>query len=199
MEQPDLTPSVYIKRSRTRVAIHRWMIPIVIAAIVAVVPVMLEHTQAPDPSGKLAEERMLQAQSRLTKSQREITSLTAQLKQRQRELQAEQHLTRRPDWAGVMMLVAGQFDEKLMLTGIQLDDAKENNVRSALGPLARDVKDDSVWMILTGVAETNSDVPGLILRLEKLGLFERIVMTGTQRESFAGSARTSFTLACRVE
>jgi len=199
MEQPDLTPNVYIKRTHTRVALQRWMIPIVVIALIAVVPVMLEHTQAPDASGKLAEERMVQAQTRLAKSQREITSLSALLKQHQRELQAEQHLTRRPDWAGVMTLVASQFDEQLMLTGVQLDDAKNRNVRSALGPLSRDVQDDSVWMILTGVAEANSNVPGLILRLEKLGLFERIVMTGTQRESFAGNSRTSFTLACRVE
>jgi len=30
-------------------------------------------------------------------------------------------------------------------------------------------------------------------------LLERVVMTGSQREAFAGSSRTSFTLACRVE
>ena len=53
-------------------------------------------------------------------------------------------------------------------------------------------------MILTGVAENNSDVPGLILRLEQTGIFNRVVMTGTKREIFAGQQRTGFTLACQV-
>ena len=198
MNQPDLTPSVYIKRTQTRLAIQRWTIPMAVCALLGFVPIVLENTQAEDPSGQLVQERVVQAESRLSNSQAEIKAITVQLNQHKRELQAEQHLTERPDWSGVLMLVAAQFDQQLMMTGFQLGDANDSNVRSALGTLSRDISESSVWLILTGVAEANSNVPGLIDRLEKLGLFERVVMTGTQRESFAGGSRTTFTLACRV-
>ena len=199
MNQPDLTPSIFIKRMQTRAAVRRWVIPVVACALISFVPIVLENTQAADTSGQLAEERMIQAQSRVETSKGLIDLKSALLSQKTRELQAGQHLTLRPDWSGVLTLVSRQFNDQLMMTGCQLGDASDTRVRGALGPIADDTPKDSVWMILTGVATANSDVLGLIMRLEQLGLFERVVMTGSQREAFAGNARTTFTLACKVQ
>lgn len=199
MNQPDLTPTSFIQRMQSRAAVRRWMIPLVACALMSFVPILLENTQVADTSGQLAEERMVQAQSRVESGNGLIKSKTALLAQRERELQAEQTLTLRPDWSGVLTLVTRQFDDQLMMTGFQLGDASNNRVRGALGPIAADTPRDSVWLILNGVAQVNSDVPGLIMRLEQLGLFERVVMTGAQREAIAGGSRTTFTLACKVQ
>ena len=199
MNGPDLTPKPFLNRARKHAALRRWILPTSACAIAAILPILLELSKPADTSGLLAHERMVQAQSRIDSGQSLLSSKQAILAQRERELKAEQHLTAKPDWSAVLTLVAQQFNETLMMTGFQLDDIKNNRVRSALGPLATDVPDDSVWLILNGVASANSDVPGLIMRLESLGLFERVVMTGTQRETFGGGSRTSFTLACRVE
>lgn len=199
MTEPDLTPKPFIKQMRKQAVIRRWIAPVSVCVLAAVVPIFLELSKPADMSGQLAQERVIQAQSRIESNKAQLAAQSALLVQQERELKAEQHLTSRPDWSAVLMLVARQFDENLMLAGLQLDDIKNNQVRSALGPLAGDVPDDSVWLILNGFAAVNSDVPGLIMRLESLGLFERVVMTGTQRGTFAGSARTTFTLACRVQ
>lgn len=199
MSGPDLTPKPFIRRARKQEAIRRWILPTSVCALAAIVPIFLEISKPVDTSGLLAQERMIQAQSRIETGQKQLDSKQAILAQRERELKAVQHLTAKPDWSAVLTLVARQFDDKLMMTGFQLDDIANNRVRSALGPLATDVPEGSVWLILNGVATANSDVPSLIMRLEKLGLFQRVVMTGTQREVFAGGSRTSFTLACRVE
>jgi len=199
MSGPDLTPKPFIRRVRKQAAIRRWLLPTSFCALAAVVPIFLELSKPADTSGLLARERMVQAQSRIETGQAQLAFKKTTLAQRERELEAGQHLTAKPDWSAVLTLVARQFDDKLMMTGFQLDDIKDNRVRSALGPLATDAPDGSVWLILNGVATANSDVPGLIMRLEAMGLFERVVMTGSQREAFAGSSRTSFTLACRVE
>jgi len=199
MTVPDLTPAPFIKQMRKHSAIRRWIAPVAICALAAVVPIFLELSKPADTSGQLAKERVTQAQSRIESSKAQLASLSARLVQQEREIKAEQHLTSRPDWSAVLMLVARQFDENLMMAGLQLDNIKNSRVRSALGPLAADVPDDSVWLVVNGFAAANSDVPGLIMRLESLGLFERVVMTGTQRETFAGSAKTTFTLACRVQ
>lgn len=199
MNQSDLTPGIFIKRMQTRKAVHRWLIPVVVCALISFVPIVLENTQAADTSGQLAQERMIQAQSRVETSQSLIKSKSALLSQKTRELQAGQHLTLRPDWSGVLTLVSQQFNDQLMMTGYQLGDASDNRVRGALGAIADDTPKESVWLILNGVAAANSDVPGLIMRLEQLGLFERVVMTGSQREVFAGDSRTTFTLACKVQ
>jgi len=199
MNQPDLTPRTYIKRCQIRAATRLWMFVTAGCLVLCAVPIVMQMSSAPDPTTARAQERYLQAQSRLEMSNAQTQRLTQQLRQQERELQAVEHLTRRPDWSGVVQLVAQQFNQDLVMTGFQLDDASDSDVRRALGPLAQDIPDDSVWLILNGVAQTNRDVPGLILRLEGLGLFERVVMTGTQREPFAGGQRTGFTLACQVK
>lgn len=199
MMQADLTPSQFNKRMQTRTAVRRWMIPVAMCAFATLGSIVVASSRSADTSGQLAEERLVQAQSRVESGERLLETKKALLAQRQRELQAEQHLTLRPDWAGVLALVGRQFDAKLMMTGVELGDTSDNRVRGALGPLGADVPSDSVWLMLNGVAEANSDVPGLIMRLEQIGLFERVVMTGSQREPFAGDARTTFTLACKVQ
>lgn len=199
MNQPDLTPRTFIKKSQVRAATRLWSFLAAGCLLAAGVPIVLDMSKAPDPTAMRAQERFVQAQARLDQTSSQARNISQQLRQQERELQAEEQLTRRPDWSGVIRLVAQQFNQDLVMTGFQLDNAQDGDVRRALGPLAQDVDEESVWLILTGVAETNRDVPGLILRLEQLGLFERVVMTGTQREGFAGGQRTGFTLACQVK
>jgi len=93
----------------------------------------------------------------------------------------------------------GQFDSELVMTGFRLGEASDPGVKRDLGVVGSDAADDSVWLIVTGVAASNTNVPGLILKLERLGLFKRVVMTSNQREAFAGGQRTGFTIACRVQ
>ena len=199
MTMPDLTPTKFTQRVQTQAAVRRWMVPVVMCAVLGLVPIVLEHTQPADTHGQLAEERVQQANARIENAKPQIATKQALLSQRQRELQAEQHLTERPDWSGVLSLVARQFNGELMMTGCQLAPANDARVRNGLGALRSDVPEDSVWLILSGVAGSNSDVPGLIMRLEGLDLFDRVVMTASQRETIAGGSRTTFTLACRVQ
>lgn len=199
MNQPDLTPAKFNERVNAQAALKFWLTPIVACAILASVLIVLEGARPTDTSGQLARERMEQAHNRIESSQSQIEAQAALLAQRERELQAEKHLTLRPDWSGVIGLIAQQFDTKLMMTGCGLADANDAQVRNVLGEQLDEVPEGSVWMIVSGVAESNSDVPGLIVRLEALGLFERVVMATSQRERFANGSRTIFTLACRVQ
>lgn len=194
----DLTPRLYTQRNRTRRVVQRWSVAAALCALVALVSIALEQSRAPDASAARARERLLLAENRVEQSKAELKSVQRLLKVHERELRAERHLTERPDWSAVLTIVAGQFDRRLVMTGFRLGAAEDSQIRSALGPIGADVPPDSVWLIVTGVAESNSDVSGLILRIEQLGLFDRVVMTGTQREAFAGEQRIGFTLACRV-
>lgn len=199
MTMPDLTPQPYLQRNRVQRALRPWLIAAALCALAAVSAIAANQGQGPDPAAARATERLAQAQSRIQQSTQSAKSLDQQLKQQQRALTAQQHLTQRPDWSEVIRRVASRFDDELVMTGFQLGKAGDRGVGSALGPLSADMPEDSVWLIVSGVAEANKSVPGLILRLEDLGLFERVVMTGNQQEPFAGRARTGFTLACRVQ
>lgn len=199
MGMPDLTPTKFTRRVQTQAAVRRWTLPIVLCVLLALVPIVLEHTQPADTHGQLAEQRVFQANARTENAKAQIAAKQSLLAQHQRELQAAQHLTQRPDWSGVMQLIAQQFEGQLMMTGCQLAPANDSRIRNDLGAMLSDVPDDSVWLVLTGIAGANSDVPGLIMRLEALGLFDRVVMTASQRETIQGGPRTTFTLACRVQ
>ena len=198
MTPPDLTPSPFTRRIRVNRVVRAWSVAVGLCALVAVVPVALEQTRAPDPSAARARERLMLAQNRLEKSKVELKSLNRLLKVHERELLAERHLTERPDWSAVLKLVTRQFDKRFVMTGFSLADSDDSQVASMLTQSGLDDSGQSVWLMIDGVAESNSDVADLIMRVEGLGLFQRVVMTGTKRELFAGEQRTGFSLACRV-
>jgi hypothetical protein len=198
MNHPDLTPKQFIQRSQRQSAVRLWIAPVALCVVIAAAAIGLANTRPVDVSGQLAEQRIVQAEARTQTTETQIARAEVQLRQRERAIQAEQHLTKRPDWAAVLSVVARQFDGQSMMTGCTLGRADEPAMRSVLGDRRDDAADDSVWMIITGAARANSDVPGLIMRLEALGLFERVVLASSQRETFAGGSRTTFTLACKV-
>ncbi|MFN3166840.1 MAG: hypothetical protein ACE37H_07230 [Phycisphaeraceae bacterium] len=199
MTRVDLTPNTYLNRCRSRAVLRRWLAVLALCLLVTAVSVGLASTGRPDHASALTREGVAQAEARRVQNQALATTLETRLKQLERELQAGEHLTRRPDWSAVLDRVAAQFQGEMVMTGFRLGPITDSKVRTVLGPVAADAPQGSVWLILTGVAAANSDVPGLILRLESLGLFDQVVMTGTQRETFAGAARTGFVMACRVQ
>ncbi len=198
MNASDLTPRSYRVRCRQRMALRYWALAVAVCGLFAIATISLESTRHADLSNAVIHEQIQQARLRTEQTQAKVQSLTTLLQQYERELQAQEHLTRRPDWSDVMGRVSSQFQGQVM-TGFRLGPASQSNIRAGLGSIATSVPADSIWLVLTGVAGANSDVSGLILRLEELKLFERVVMTETRRESFAGSPRTGFVLACRVQ
>jgi hypothetical protein len=199
MTMIDLTPKAYLNRCRAHAVMRRWLCAAGACLMFTVMSVGVGSVQRPDDSTELTRERIAQARSRQVQNSALAQTYAAQLKQLDRELQASSHLTRRPDWSAVMRRVAAQFQDEMVMTGARLGTVTDSQVRAALGPAGVDAPVGSVWLVLTGVAASNSDVPGLILRLETMGLFDRVLMTGTQRETFAGASRIGFVLACRVE
>lgn len=198
-EHPDLTPVTYLNRGRTRGALRRWVVATVVCAITAAAPIAILSTQGSDSQAAQAEERFAQAQARITQSDTAAKQAAAALIKSERELHAAEHLTKRPDWGGVIRLVTRQFGDRVMMQSLRLAGSDDSAVRGALKTLGPEAPEGSVWLIVSGVAGENSDVHALVLRLEQLGLFDRVLMTGTQREVFSGQQRTGFMLACRVE
>ena len=198
MKPVDLTPRTYITRGRAHFALRCWALAAGLCAIAAALPISIESTRRGDHTAELAREQIEQAQLRQQQNKASATAVSSRLTQAHRELQAQAHLTQRPDWSDLIARVAAQFDGQVMV-GFRLGPLSDPKVREGVGPTAASAPADSVWLILGGVAQTNSEVPGLILRLESLGLFERVVMTKTERTSFAGGPRTGFVLACRVQ
>lgn len=199
MTSADLTPKPYLCRYRSRRVIRCWAVAASCCLLLAMGSILVNSSRRPDSSASLAREEIAQAQARIVQNEAISKQMALQLKQSERELQASSYLIKRPDWSAVLTNIAAQFQGKVVMTGFRLGSMSDTKVRAGLGDLAADVPKDSVWLVLTGVGEANSDVSALIFRLEALGLFEQVVMTGTQREAFAGAARTGFVLACRVQ
>ena len=195
----DLTPRPYYRRCRSRNALRVWASLAGVCLLMALAPIALESSQPVDQSASLAEDRLVIAKARINQNRVRLRTMQSQSYQFERELQAGAHLTRRPDWSELLNRIAAQFEGGILMTGVRLGSASDADVRRGLGVAAQDAPDESQWIILSGVAAENSDVPDLILRLESIGLFDRVVMTQAQRKSFAGGQRSGFVLACRVQ
>lgn len=195
----DLTPSNFVLQMKARKTLRLWLIPVAICAAITFFSIVIQRLNPEDDYGRLAEERAELAEASLHQAKSQIASQTKLLAVKKRELQAAEHLTLRPDWSAVLTLLAKQFDDDLMMTGCRLGRGDESLIRQTLAPIGDEVSPGSVWLVVSGVAQSNSVVPGLVMRLESLGLFERIVLTGSKREAFAGGSRTLFVIACQVQ
>ena len=101
MHEMDLTPQSFVAHHRAKRAGALWAGLIVVCAVAAAVPVVMQLAQAPDSKAMHAVERLAQAQSRHAQNSAGINTVTSQITLHERELKAEQHLTRRPgsSWA----------------------------------------------------------------------------------------------------
>src|SRR5688572_14747818 len=177
-------------------------------ALLGVIAFAASGTEAvvEDPS---VAQQLAQLPGEIDTSRRALTNLQAQLAEAQAKLDAARTVAEQPDWSVLLGLLAQSLGEEIVLTSCKLDsDAVEGdrpvNAQRA-GPGAQPAEPQPprlsgarYTVLLSGLGRTQSSVSQFVLRLEELGLFERVTILKTNREMFGEHESIGFRLEATI-
>lgn len=196
MHKQDLLPGVYRSNQASRRARRGWAVAVVLSGLFAggAVVASLLHRPAAQSGG--VTERIAVAERRGEESQRRALVLGNRLAQQRQATQAVDAVAGQPNWGVLLDRVSKELGGEVFLTSCIFAPGDAPSVREAAG-LGPDTA-DSAWLVLAGIAQDYPEVPALLLRLEGLGVFEKVELVETWREPFGSEARIGFRVACRV-
>lgn len=144
------------------------------------------------------ETQLGEIEARIEHTGRRITATQAQLQTADLILKVNQAVSNQPDWSGLLVLLASELDDDVVLRQCLLIPQKEKD--SSIGskdenPLAGQ-KNQAYVLKLVGYGRTQAAVSRFILDLEKTGLFEKVKLIRTNRERFLSDDAVAFNAQC---
>ncbi|MEZ6190765.1 MAG: hypothetical protein R3C45_05675 [Phycisphaerales bacterium] len=129
-------------------------------------------------------------QAELTRLEDQQKSLRPRLNEQKLILVAEQSISDQPDWSLLLTYLADEvLGDKVVLSGCVL-------APSAPGDKADNTDSDTLVLTLTGYGQGTADVSQFILRLEQIGLFEKVTLARTNREPYLAGQAIAFEARC---
>ena len=119
-------------------------------------------------------------------------SIRPELKEQQLILSAGRSITDQPDWSLLLTYLADEvLGDNVVLAECSLapDDKQQDALEVNKTPLV---------LTLSGYAQTAPDMSKFVLRLEEMGLFERVKLTRTNREPFLKTQAITFEVKCSM-
>jgi len=152
-------------------------------------------TYADEDASPLAREsRKLSA--RLGHASRTLLSLHRELTVAQHKLQSAKEVGKQPNWGVLMAVLVHNLSDEVVLDQCRLERGHKDKGASGEQPAALEGR---LVLVLSGLARSQADVSGFILRLEKTNLFAKVTMVKTSRVPFLSGKAIAFELKCSIE
>jgi hypothetical protein len=136
------------------------------------------------------------ADNHLKSAKSAMATLGASAAKSRQELDTAQALAQQPDWSLMFDLTARSMGDNVVLQSCRLEPLGLLDK----GPKGIDKKTDNALrpatMDLAGFAKAQSDMSDYMLRLEKLGIFNKVRLIRTTPQTFLGDKAASFRLEC---
>ena len=137
-------------------------------------------------------------ESRIEHTGRRITATQAQLQTADLILKVNQAVSNQPDWSGLLVLLANELEDDVVLRKCQLTPQKEKG--SSIGSKDETAlvgqKNQAYVLKLEGYGRTQAAVSRFILDMEQTGLFEQVKLIQTNREHFLSDNAVVFNAQC---
>ena len=213
MNGVNFIPRQRRESSRRRARLAAWAIAASAYALLCVVAFAASGTMDPveDPTTAT---KLAQLPGEIDASQRALTSLHAQLDEAQARLDAARAVARQPDWSVLLGMLAQSVGDDVVLTTCKLQadrpadrtdatprvgSTRSPGAAGASPTAAATVAPGSRFTLeLGGLGRTQASVSQFVLRLEQLGLFERVTIVKTGREMFGEHESIGFRLEATI-
>ncbi|MFI4860499.1 MAG: hypothetical protein ACIAXF_07445 [Phycisphaerales bacterium JB063] len=197
MDKMSLLPKSYAAHAATRRAKRVWVVASAASLSVSACAIGWSAMRSgPSNHGRYAEQVAL-AERRADESKQEALVLGTRLGQNRHALSAIDAVAGQPDWKTFLERISLELGDQVLLTSCRFGPLVEPSAQQAAG-LKGDALNSS-WLLLGGYVDTYPEVPSLLLRLEGIGLFQKVVLIETRSESFGGKPRIGFRIACRAQ
>jgi Tfp pilus assembly PilM family ATPase len=149
-----------------------------------------------------AEKERATVSAGLERDEASLRSIEAQLEQARRRDQVIRAIHDQPDWSLLLALLDRCLGTDVVLRSCQLAPSGSAPVQPgglAVGSGAAPATDDRAPLLhLVGLAQSPPAVSQFLLRLEELGVFDRVMLSGSSREPFLTGEAVSFRITCAL-
>src|SRR4051812_17169627 len=216
MMNVNLIPAPRRAAKRRRVHLRRCAVGCVAWAALSVAAACLAHAvwRVEDP---LAAERLARMNEEINHTERAVSDVRLQLAKAQSTFRGNEAIAAQPDWSILLALLGKQVENDVVLKNAHVRPA--NTVRGAIavaprpdarraaprttgaGDPAAPPAADAIPYVLeaTGLALDYPAANQFVLRLEATGLFSRVTLLDTAKESFMEKNKTAFRLECVLD
>jgi Tfp pilus assembly protein PilN len=198
MNGVNLIPAKRREAKAQKVRLRKWTLTLAAYLVVLLAGYFLLDRYA------LGNTQALRSQSKkaiteLGRSRQLTQALNHELGQTGKKLQTAQEISGQPDWGTMLAILAQNTTENLVLNSCRMDRAQPVDNAPKAGDAKTGPVELPVVLELGGFAKAQSDVSGYVLRLEKLGLFEKVKLVKTNRELYLNQEAVSFQLQCTLQ
>lgn len=141
-----------------------------------------------------AEHRLREAEADVEQRRRQIITLVAEAERARRTIEANRGVGDQPDWSVLLSLVATILGDDAALRRCALEPTgTERNRRGQPRPEQRP---KGYTLRLVGLAQAQRTVSDIAIRLEQTGLFQKVELLESRRETLRGGDAIVFTIEC---
>lgn len=141
--------------------------------------------------------RLASTEDDIQRLQRQAADARADLARTRATLEANRVVAEQPDWSVLLALLGRTTGEDVVLQAVSVapPGGATGAAANATSPAAANPPADLV-LELTGVGQSQLAVSRHVLRLEQTGLFAKVALLDTSRQSFLNGPAISFRLQC---
>ena len=157
-------------------------------------------------SARSVEAELANTQQQIDQHNEAMIDLRRQLAEAMGELEVNRATTIGPDWSKLVVMLAEQLGEEIVLNrlGLVALDQQNNQIAENIqdwlssSPTGLPDVNRQYTIRLAGFGRTQSSVSHLLLRLEKVDLFQSVRLVNSYRQAFLGDHAVAFTIECRI-
>ena len=164
---------------------------LVLAGAVGLAHVALSGT------GRALDEQLADADAEVRRIDGNADAARRELASARATVEANRTVAEQPDWSVLLALLAKNTSDDVILRGVTIGPPVQSasQIAAAAGPGSKKTQPDAV-LELMGVGRTQLAVSRHVLRMEQTGLFSKVMLVDTGRETFQNETAIGFRLQC---
>lgn len=191
---PTARRDAVVRLARTR----KWIVGISIGTAIAAASLAGGRATWPDDRNQLRNQELT-----LESAQADLLQLVSSLKEevdhKLDALHAANEIGDEPDWSILLALIADRTGKKVVLTLVAIEPTASPATPSTKATNAQTQQQPpSISLVLSGIGTSAHQVSLYSVRLEELGLFERVVIEQSSRSPTGQLGSIMFTIRCRL-
>ncbi len=190
MQRINLIPNQRQLARQKRVRLRYWLGAVAGYAALAVVACVVYRAASSPVDFAALSDQYSELEVELTAAKQQREALIPELREQQLLLAAGRSIADQPDWSLMLTYLADEvLGDSVVLSDCSLKPAQDHSGDGSLS-------DTPLTFTLSGYAKTTPDVSRFVLRLEQMGLFDKVTLARTDREPFLAGTAIVFEIQC---
>jgi len=203
MNDVNFIPAERLAARRRRARIYLWVVACGTYVVLLAAGSLAAYVLCPGQDGDLAEQ-LADAETQSKQNNEAMLALRRTLAETTAALETTRAIREQPDWSRLLTGLSHELGQELVLNRCQLVAIREDGKSLTepwsetllAKPLLALVTKQRYQLVLQGFGQTQESVSRFALGLEGIGLFERVRLINSSRQTFLRGQAVAFTVEC---